>query len=535
MAIAPIDERLNQLTRDFADEDQRSALASVNPAPAEEQQLPIPLTQEFADEGVQVAGGRLEVMKEIIEGVAKKVESTEIRKVAPPPVTKEAQQAADIADTQKAAIASGVTTSKTEASIAAKIEAKKPAVTPEEFATKRAEVSQERAGIDLSAEKPTKAAFNMPLINTTEDIKSTIETMNRSAGIKTQNITFDDVRTAAEGSGIGPKFIDDITSGKLQVSPENTYKALNAMVSSAKHLDGLAEKVATGLASPTEIAEMAQTVHFHSLLQQSVKNYQTNVAQSMAVMRMPRDGSVDMAEMIAQFGSETDIVKFAQAYLDVKTPEGKADLIRSMAQGNAWEKLFTVYVNGLLSRPGTHIKNALSNTIFLPWRMTERAIASGIGAARKGLGIGEDTAYNIVEIPSMIASTPTAITNGWQLMSHSFTTGVPKGWSDPTKIARQQSRMELFNYSADGSMLSAALKGMNYVVTLPGRSLMAADEFFKGINYTYELAAESSRVGINAFDEALKAGASNADALKAQQNAVEQFLIEPPEYLSQPM
>jgi hypothetical protein len=523
-----VDERLNQMSRDFADLDQRNALASTAPAPGEESTPPIPLTQEFSDEGIQVAGGKLDVIKEVIGKLSK----VDIRKSAPPPVTKEAQQVADIADTQKAAIAAGVTTSKTQANIAAKIEVKKPDITPEGFVQIRQDVKDLRATTPPELEKPPVTEFNFPRIETEDDIKSTIEAMNRATDIKTENITFDDVRSAVEKSGIGPKFFDDVTSGKLEVNPQNTYKALNAMVASAKHLDGLAQKVASGAATPTELAEMAQTVHFHSLLQQSVKNYQTNVAQSLAVMRIPRDGSVDMTEMLAQFGNQSDIVKFAQAYLDIKTPEGKADLIRGMAQGNAWEKLFTVYVNGLLSRPGTQLKNALSNTIFLPWRMTERAIASGIGSVRTGLGIGTDTAYNIVEVPAMLASSPTAVSNGWQLMSHAFTNGVPKGWSDPTKIARQQARMELFDYRADGSMLSAAMKGMNYVVTLPGRSLMAADEFFKGVNYTFELAAESSRIGIKSFDDALKAGASNADAMKAQQNAIDQFLIEPPDYIA---
>jgi len=307
---------------------------------------------------------------------------------------------------------------------------------------------------------------------------------------------------------------------------------LNAMVASAKHLDGLAAKVADGTATPTQLAEMAQTIHFHNLLQQSVKGYQTNVAQSLAVMRMPRDGAVDISTIIENFGNETDIVKFAQAYQDLKTPQGKADLIKSMAQGNPWEKMFTVYVNGILSRPGTHLKNALSNTVFLPWRMTERAIASGVGTLRQGIGLGGDDRYQLLEVPTMLASTTTAISNGWELMSHAFVNGVPKGWSDPTKIARQQSRLELFNYKADGSLLSTGIKAINYVTTFPGRSLMTADEFFKGMNYTYELAAESTRLGINTFDDALKAGASVEDALKAKSDAIDKFLLEPPDYIA---
>jgi len=73
----------------------------------------------------------------------------------------------------------------------------------------RDEVKNIRSVTDPATEVPPKTAFNLPKMETTEDIKSTIETMNKMSDIKTQAITFDDVRTAAEGAGIGPKFIDD--------------------------------------------------------------------------------------------------------------------------------------------------------------------------------------------------------------------------------------------------------------------------------------------------------------------------------------
>jgi len=529
MAIQQLDLKLDQMNEGLVDQDQREKLAS---APMPEATTPDALTTtqpQAQDEGIQVAGGRGEVMREVL----KKLKPVEIRKPPVAPLTPQAATAAAVEDTTKAALNAGVTTSKTEAKIAAKVQANaKPSITPEAFASQREEVQKLRATTDPATEVPPTTPFNLPKMETTEDIKSTIETMNKMSGIKTQTITFDDVRTAAEGAGIGPQFIDDITSGKLQVTPENTYKALNAMVASAKHLDGLAAKVADGSATPTELAEMAQTIHFHNLLQQSVKGYQTNVAQSLAVMRMPRDGAVDISNIIENFGNETDIVKFAQAYLDIKTPEGKANMIKSMAQGNPWEKMYTVYVNGILSRPGTHLKNALSNTVFLPWRMTERAVASTIGTVRQGIGLGGDDAYSLLEVPTMLASTSTAVRNGWELMSHAFVNGVPKGWTDPTKIARQQSRLELFNSKADGSLLSAGIRAVNYVTTLPGRALMTSDEFFKGVNYTYELSAETTRLGIKTFDDALKSGATVSDALKAKSDAIDKFLLDPPDYVA---
>ena len=530
MSLQPLDIRLDKLIQQEADTESRIDTASQLRVDPDIDATVLPILPDAIDpgEGVQVA--QLGPIADVI----KKLSKVDIRKPPVAPVSPEAIAAAAAEDTTKAALATGTTTSRTEAKIAAKVEvSKQPGLTPDAFLSQRKDIQDLRQTTDPAMEKPPELAFNLPLMATTEDVKSTIETINQAVGIKTKNITFEDVKSLAQDAGIGPKFIDDIFSGKLQVSPQNTYKALNAMVASAKNLDALAAKVADGSATPTELAQMAQTIHFHSVLQQSVKGYQTNVAQSLAVMRMPRDGAVDISAIMENFGNETDIVKFAQAYLDVKTPEGKANLIKGMAQGNAWEKLFTVYVNGILSRPGTHLKNALSNTVFLPYRLlAERTGAALLGDLRAGIGLGGDTSYELMEIPTMLASTPTAISNGWQLMSHAFANGVPKGWTDPVKVARQQSRMELFNYKADGSLLSTGLKAINYITTLPGRSLMSADEFFKGINYTFELSAETARLGITTYDDALKGGASVADAIKARDSAIDNFLLEPPDYVS---
>lgn len=526
MAIQPLDQKLDKIAQSAADFEQGSEGTVLPSSDQDVQQVGMTTGEVALEPDFQVAGG-------LPSEILKRLTKVDIRAPKTPAVTPEAATSVVIEDTAKAAVASGVADSPTTAKIAAKIETgKKPEITPQAFSSERKDVADLRATTDPAMEKPPETAFNLPVMQTTEDIKTTVETMARMGGVETKTITFDDVRAAAENAGLGPKFIDDLTSNKLQVNPENTFKALNAMVASAKHLDGLAAKVADGTATPTEIAEMAQTIHFHNLLQQSVKGYQTNVAQSLAVMRMPRDGAVDISTILENFGNETDIVKFAQAYNNLKTPEGKAELIKGMAQGNPWEKLFTVYVNGILSRPGTQIKNALSNTIFLPYRMAERTTAAAAGSLRQGLGIGADDAYSLMEVPTMLASTQLAVKNGLELMAYAFNNGVPKGWTDPTKIARQQARMDLINFKDDGSLLSNSIKAINFVTTLPGRSLMSADEFFKGVNYTYELAAETTRVGIRAYDDALKAGGDIPTALKAQSDAIDQFTLNPPDYIT---
>jgi len=230
MAIQQLDLKLDQMNEGLVDQDQREKLAAAPMPEIAPVDSMASMQTEVQDEGIQVAGGRGELIGEVLN----KLRKVEIRKPPVAPLTPQAATAAAVEDTTKAALNAGVTSSKTEARVAAKVQTNaNPAITPEAFASQRADIQNLRSTADLAAEVPPTTVFNLPKMETTEDIKSTIETMNKMSGIKTQTITFDDVRTAAEGAGIGPQFIDDITSGKLQVTPENTYKALNAMVASA--------------------------------------------------------------------------------------------------------------------------------------------------------------------------------------------------------------------------------------------------------------------------------------------------------------
>lgn len=528
MAIKPIDIRLDELNQANADVDQRVELASTSIEQGPQVDDIIEMKPQLG-EGVQVAGPVSGVAK-VLEETTKGVKKVKIRE--PNKLTAEASDAAEVQDIAKAAEAAGVATPM-EAKVAAKMEVEKdPNLTPDAFMAEKEKVAAQRAGVEAATEVPPKTQFNLPRMETIEDVKSTIEALNNLSGLKTKKITFEDVKAKAQEAGIGIKFFSELTSGKLKVDPTNTFKALDALTTSATKLSDMSDIIAKGNPPPELLAEFAQMVHFHSVLQQSVKGYQTNIAQSLAVMRIPRTGTADMADILADFGSDSDIIKFAQAYRSLTDPMARAKMIASKAQGNPWEKLFTVYVNGLLSRPTTHIKNALSNTVFMPWRLTERAIAAGIGKVRRTVGLGSEDAYRINEVSAIFSSTPVAFKNGFQLAAEAFKTGVPKGWTDPSKIAKQQSRMQLFNVKDNGSLASAALRGLNFVATLPGRSLMTADEFFKGINYTHELSAEATRLGIKEFEDAVKAGKTVAEAETVANDAVTKFLAEPPDYIA---
>ena len=532
MAIAPLEQRLDKVSQELQDADTRREIAETQPLPEPSQ----PEIAPMEDEGVLVASKISEGLK-LLKKLRKAPEPPPPR--IEPQLTPEAQQVQSQQDAAKAATSLGLGDQPT-AKVVTKVEASKrarPKVTPESVAAAREVKIQERPARTPEADRPPLAQFNLNRMETTEEVKATVDAINDQLGIKVKTITFEEVKDAAVKAGMDMTFISQLTSGKTIVNPENTYRALNAMTASAIKLNDYMQKIASGNVTLQEKAEAAQWIHFHSILQESVKGYQTNVAQSLSVMRIPRDGRVPMQTIVESLGTDEDLVKFAQAYLDAGTPEGKAKLITKMATGTPWEKAFTVYVNSLLMGTGTLVKNFLSSAIYTPYRMAERSVAAGIGAARQVVGLGSADRYRIQEVGAMMVSSRQAIADGWQMAKYSFARGYPQDWIDPDKIARSQQRLELFKrgdprfWRPEGSLLDAGLWGLNAAITLPGRTILSTDQFFKGINYRYELVAEQTRAALSAADEARLAGASEADVRKAAESASEAVGMNPPEFL----
>lgn len=493
-----------------------------------------PEQSTFTGEEEQVAGG-LGALKGLLKGgaVKKAIKRAPIAKEQmKQPVPTEAEK---VQEFSRASEISGVST-KSEAKKAGVIEQQikqEPTITPEQLQQK---VNENITVIENSVPaelKPTAQQFNLPLIDDSTDLQAVVKSVTDLAGVKTENITFDDVVLSAKAAGMDEKFISDLTSGKLTVDPKNTYLALEAQKSSANHLTELMRKINENPAgvTPQEELEAVQTIAFHSLIQRSVKGYQTNVAQSLAVMRIPREGFIDLAEATGNLMDGTALRKFASKYMDENLDAaGRAKLIDTMASNGYGDKLMSMWINGILSRPATHVKNALSNSLMIPVRMAEKAGAAAIGNTRRAFGVGTDEQYYMTEIYSELSSTWQAVKDGAKMASLSFKQGYPASMTDASKIALTKARTEIFDYKAD-SPLAMMFKGLNFVSTLPGRSLMTADEFFKGVNYRYELEGLATRQGIKAFDDALAAGKTSDEASSAFDNAVNSIYENPPEDL----
>lgn len=513
----------------------------VGAQPVEAFDQPIPVTEEesvFTGESAEVAGlGSIggKIFKKVTEkavGGTKKALEREVQDVKIKPKAKSSTE--QVKELSLGAETTGLGT-KEEAKKAGKLQQKmneEPQVTVEQLQQTVDSTIPELKQTPPEDLTPKTQPFNLPLISEDTDLQAVVKSIATNAGVKTENITFDDVVTSAKNAGMNEKFIADLTDGKLTVNPQNTYLALEAQKSSADHLSELMRKFRDNPESITPAMELeaTQTIAFHSLIQRSVKGYQTNVAQSLAVMRIPREGFVDLAEATNGFMTGSDLRKFADKFLALNDPAKRADLIDAAAVSGIGDKVFSVFVNNILSRPATHVKNALSNTLMMPVRLAERAGAASIANLRKNLGGEVTDQYYNTEILSGLKATLRAVQDGWGMAKFAAREGYSSTLDDANKINFAKARTEIFDYKAE-SPIAGFVKGLNFVSTLPGRSLLTADEFFKGMNYRFELEALVTRESIKAFDDAVKAGSSVADAEKIFDDTAKKIYSSPPDEL----
>lgn len=557
MAIKSLDNRLDQLAKENASLDAYSSEAA-KASPLDDLSMQTTSTPQEFDEGVQVASLRggiklgleavkaatkkttepivreaatgekaIEEVKKAVQATGKKVEEKPVVDADAAPLAGEVE-AAPVEVVAKETTVPVTAEDKAIAGLSAKA-AEKAADKPnflDELVVKWDELRQR----DMSGNVPGEndAVFLSKSTEVANDTNALIEALARVGGTGKKRITWQGVERDIDQKGYGVDFLDKLVSGKLNVDPETAKRVANTYVAAVDQIEAAVGKIAKGIATPEEIVKTEQAVQLAQIVTQASEGYITNISQSFGILRAIRTPDVRISDLMTMVGDQGDMQMFAQAYMKTKSVQGRADLIKARAVGNKWEKVFGVYVNTLLQNPGTHVKNFLSNTIFLPYRLTERVGAAGIGSARRMFGLGEKDAYRLSEVSSIVAATPHAMLQGIRLAGHAFTEGVPKDWTDPLKIARQQQRMELFNRSGDGSLADLSLKALNMVATMPGRALMTADQFFRTINQTHELTAETTRLALNTYDEALAAGKSAADAEALASEAIAKFVKDPP-------
>lgn len=407
-------------------------------------------------------------------------------------------------------------------------------ITPEELIAQQNIEAEKIAKMREEGKRlvPGELSFNYEVLNTDDNVSALIEANAKLFNIKTQNITFDEVIESAKDLGFSEKYINDLISGKLEIDPVSAYQTNKLLKVVQTDMNEKLSRVAKGLVTPQESIDIMKEISFNSVLIQNAKTYKTNIAQSLAIMKAPVGDVTSLAD-ISSLKNMDELQLFAEKYIN-SNQETKNKLINGLAIGSTYQKLNNIFISGLLSRPGTHIKNIASTLSTIPLRMANTTLAAGADVVRYGFGklIGQDVRRSVYfsDTLSQIVATKKALMNGFEALQYARKNGLRTDATDASKLESKQFNVDIFDVK-EGSPFAPFANFFNYATQAPGKALFLADEFMKGINYTFELESYITKQSIKAHDDVLVNKGTIEQAAAAYDNVAASIYDNPPDFI----
>ena len=402
---------------------------------------------------------------------------------------------------------------------------------------------------DVAGPTPTPVEpFNLSQYQT-HDAAGVVAGVADALGIKTKAVTFDEIKAKAAENGIGEAFLSRLvgTDGRMMANAVETYKALEVLESSANELDRLFKAVNAGEATDAMKLQLRQQIALHGMIQKGVKGMQTETARALAVFRIPREGNAGVIrQVLDQYGGDAALQDMARSYLTLESRAAQNALVEKSMYSGVKDIWFTTYINGLLSSPVSHAKNLVGNSLFGAFQVPERMIAAFYGNALpdgvrswKALVPGSaDEKVAMGEALTMVQSLRDGVAEGLQLASRAWQSGTPNDLLSKVEAQRGLSEsmgetLQRVTGQSPDTWLGKAMDYYGTAIEVPGRALMTADEFFKGVFYRMEMNAQVTRRSKKVYDDAIEAGMNETDAGAKALLEAESLLSNPPADLDQ--
>lgn len=319
--------------------------------------------------------------------------------------------------------------------------------------------------------------------------------------------------------------------------PKELYKLMLAVNDAGSAAFNLGKQVMAAKAAGTLTAEMAmqfkQAMAVEGALLKSLKRRQVDVARSLGIFKMAREGSAERGAMMEQIlnsaGGIESVHDLAKHYVALDGRAARRELSAKTLGGSLKDIWMSTWINGLLSSFPTHIKNVTGNLAFTAWQIPETYMAVGIGKMRNAFRGGEE-AMQLAEANSRAFGFLQGLADGWVIAGRAFIKNEPTDAF--TKIETARAGRDAFDIdfgdSATGLAVNKALRGWGTIVTAPGRALMAEDEFFKAVGYRMELNGLASRAKYERYQALMKDGQMSSEEAMAEANALHNSILQSP-------
>lgn len=265
------------------------------------------------------------------------------------------------------------------------------------------------------------------------------------------------------------------------------------------------------------------------------------------VGNLAREQNVDLPTL----AKETDLVfRRLEATGDIKHLDRFYGMLETDAQktafikGNWWDKLKSGvgktydiveegFINGLLSAPTTHVMNSFGSAAFGTWNVAEKYTAAGLGYIRTLGGLRDAERFTLSRANAFAYGQIEGMKDALKISAASFVRGESVTGSLQSKVELGRKKaLDAQNLGVDNeSYLGMGIDFLGTIQRMPGRFLIAEDEFFKSTYYRAALREGAQVEADSAYFAAKKAGKTEADAIAESQKVFSNFYSNPPQAL----
>lgn len=303
--------------------------------------------------------------------------------------------------------------------------------------------------------------------------------------------------------------IDDFTRrvGRLAEAGKNQASLLvagkTALQSTGREIAAMSAKIERMIAEDAMdnvvVDNLFDLMDTHVNLQNYLKAAQTQAARLVSAGRIATGDGLDEAAVanlrrisadrrVAARGGQDRVSKLVRGIQAAKTPAQRAAVIRSYAKPRAWDVVNEVFINNILSGYKTHLVNITSNSInvaYLPFERTVGGLIDGVSRGREGFA---EAAKGVYQYAALREGVFTGIRLAGRVMRTENPVLDAAVKMDANEGYGRAIRAETFGL--DGTSIGGRIvDGLGVIQRIPGRLLMAEDEFFKQAMFRSRLKA----------------------------------------------
>ena len=292
-----------------------------------------------------------------------------------------------------------------------------------------------------------------------------------------------------------------------------TYRAIMETQILRVETEKLANIVLSGNASEKEIQNFYQVLRLYGAVNSQTAASVSESGRTLGIVSKvdtpTEQGALDVVKILEEeMGADLSVegaTKIASAFLSLKPHQQNKFAKDSYATKirDAWAE---VWVNSKLASPITHIVNIVGNTTFNTLRVAEYGIAATFNKI-PGLSSKEGIMFNEVwqMIKSMKYGTKLGLVNAHEAFKTGEAVTTKLDLRKPNALGKR-----LLPEKYQDTFMGHTLEMMGTYARIPGRLLVAEDEFAKGVLFQMEL----ERLATRRFNQAIADGLSEDDAQK---------------------